>query len=291
MGVEAMVNSRTLVEIQDEEFLVLCEILRICTVHNIQYFITGGTLLGSVYYQDFIPYDDDIDIAMDRKNYDLFLSYAPQEISQNYIIRHFSIDENFKYSIIRVENSDVNIYEANDPDKKISHPSIDIAPLDGSPENPILRRIFFYRLLFLRGLLSWHYSKTINVNMKRSRTQQLMIMILKLTSSFGRMLDPTKIKIKIDKLLSKYPLETSSYAGTFMGAYREREMIPQDIWGSGKNTYRFRDLILRGPENPKKYIKSLYGSFRVYSDEEALRNRHYMIFKDTSSEEKGGVND
>ncbi|AWZ46829.1 LicD family protein [Latilactobacillus sakei] len=263
-------------DIQDKEYEVLIELLKVFEKNNLNYTITGGTVLGANYYKDFIPYDDDIDLSMPREDYTRFLSSIYTEMPAEYRVKHYTLDEEFKYTIIRVENTSIDIMEVSDPAQKISHPSIDIAPLDGTPNNPFLRKVFFYKLLFYRSLLSWHYASSINMLKQRSISQKFLIKVLKLSKPVGSKINPQTIKYKIDNNLSKYSIENSLFAGTYMGAYKDKEMIPTEIWGSLKK-YPFREIEVNGPEDTECYIKTVYGGFRELSEEEAFSARHYIL--------------
>ncbi|WNW16753.1 LicD family protein [Lactiplantibacillus plantarum] len=210
-------------QIQDKEFDVFTALLNIFNKNKLRYFVTGGTVLGANFYQNFIPYDDDIDVALVREDYNKFIEILYHELPEEYRVQHYTLNSDFKYTIVRVENTSIDITEVSDPDQKISHPSIDIAPLDGTPSGNISRKFFFARLLILRGVLTGCYANSINMNKDRSVKDKVLIHSLKIGGRiFKLIVNPTKVKQRIDKILSRHSFDSSPLIGTYMGAYRSK---------------------------------------------------------------------
>jgi lipopolysaccharide cholinephosphotransferase len=85
----------------------LLEVDRICKKHNITYYLGGGTLLGAARHKGFIPWDDDVDIMLDRENYDKFLQVAPEELPEGVILQDPKKDKNsfYCYAKLRLTNT------------------------------------------------------------------------------------------------------------------------------------------------------------------------------------------
>ena len=71
-------------EIQQVGLGILLDVDRVCRKHNIRYSLYCGTLLGCIRHKGFIPWDDDIDIVMDLKNYRRFAEVYPKEAGSDY---------------------------------------------------------------------------------------------------------------------------------------------------------------------------------------------------------------
>ena len=110
---------------------ILDEIVRICDENKLNYFLIGGTLLGAVRHKGFIPWDDDLDIAMPRKDYDKFLNIAKKQINNNYILEYNKTNRKYwlPFAKVRLKNTlyvenTIKNYETN---KEIW---VDIFPID-----------------------------------------------------------------------------------------------------------------------------------------------------------------
>lgn len=76
-------------EVQNIIYNNFVEFDRICRKHGIKYSMEGGTLLGAVKYQNYVPWDDDIDVIMVRSEYERFLSIAPQELGKDFFLQSY----------------------------------------------------------------------------------------------------------------------------------------------------------------------------------------------------------
>lgn len=92
---------------------ILQEIDRICRKHNIEYWLDGGTLLGAVRHGGFIPWDDDIDIAMMADGLETFKNVAPKELCEGLILQTPD-NEPTKEPIVKVRDTNSLYLESSD---------------------------------------------------------------------------------------------------------------------------------------------------------------------------------
>ena len=89
---------------QLKQLSILKEIDRICKSHGINYWLDGGTLLGAVRHGGFIPWDDDIDIAMRQEDLDRFVSIEPSELREGLFLQTPQIEPQSKEPIVKVRD-------------------------------------------------------------------------------------------------------------------------------------------------------------------------------------------
>ena len=124
---------------------MLQEVDRICRKHNISYMLFAGTLLGAVRHQGFIPWDDDLDVVMQRPEYERFMKIAPIELDgeKYFLQREFSEHWPMFFSKLRKNNTAcIERYIAKDVQ---THQGvyIDIFPCDNLSDNSVKRILQF----------------------------------------------------------------------------------------------------------------------------------------------------
>ncbi|MBY4582071.1 LicD family protein [Pediococcus pentosaceus] len=256
---------------------ILNDVVDILEENELKYFLIAGTLLGAVRHKGFIPWDDDMDIAMPRKDYDKFLDIFSKKLPPYLHVKNFMTDPTFKYYITRIIDDRYKVSELRNDNKSesITNVSIDIFPIDGVPNNKILRKVYYFKVLTYRALISLIQKENIDTARKRSIPEKIIIN-LGTKLPLKKFLSANKLQFKIDKLLKKQS-DDSIYAGTIMGAYRLKEILPRDYFGEGKS-YEFEGRKFIGPAKYKEYLNHMYGDYmKLPSKEQRESKRHFEI--------------
>lgn len=93
----------TLKKVQAMQLDILKDIIRVCELHDIRYFVAYGTLLGTVRHQGPIPWDDDIDICMAREDYEKFAAVADKELDSRYELVSMARNLDYPMSLPKVQ--------------------------------------------------------------------------------------------------------------------------------------------------------------------------------------------
>lgn len=257
---------------------IVKNVIVICERYNLKYYMLGGTMLGAIRHGGFIPWDDDIDLGMPRESYEKFLKIAPNELHNNYKLVNYKTNPNYHYYITRILDTETKVIEErieNDKEK-FTNASIDIFPIDGTPNNFIIRKIYYFRVLFHRALMSLCYKDSIDRKRPRGKFEKILLHFLE-KLPIDKITTPYKQKEKIDKLLKGQKIDGSKYIGNIMGAYRTKEIVPAEFYGNG-TIYKFENIELMGVDKYDEYLSWTYGDYMKLPPKEK-RKTHFKILE------------
>ena len=152
-------DSATLAAIQRVTKRCLAEIDRVCTLLDIRYVAYGGTAIGAVRHQGFIPWDDDGDVCMPRPDYERFISEAPALLRDEFVIvsPESHSDYPISFGVLGLKGSEFISKVAKDRPFRMPI-GVDLFVLDEIAEDPArfraqLRGTWLWaRLMFLRSI-------------------------------------------------------------------------------------------------------------------------------------------
>ncbi|MBQ0108399.1 MAG: LicD family protein [Phascolarctobacterium sp.] len=134
-GEKIIVENGTIRKAQLKILEILCEIDRVCKLHSINFYLAKGTLLGAVKYHGFIPWDDDCDIYMMRKDYEIFEKYASKDLASNLFFQTKKTDT-VNCNIAKVRMNGTKLVAEGESEEESFHQGlfVDVFILDYYPE-------------------------------------------------------------------------------------------------------------------------------------------------------------
>lgn len=153
--------------LQMTEFEMLIEVDRICRKYNINYSLDGGTLLGAIRHNGFIPWDDDADVVMLRTEYDKFYKVCQKELdTERFFLQEYRTDKKYRWGYSKMRrNGTLFLREGQEHVKCNQSVFIDIFVYDNVPDQPIIRRLHLFLCYCIRKGL---YSEVGRKNSKNS---------------------------------------------------------------------------------------------------------------------------
>lgn len=265
---------------------ILKEFIYICDNLKLKYYVIGGTALGTIRHEGFIPWDDDIDIGMPRNDYELFLKKAPLIISKKYFIQTHISDPLYPHNFAKIRDENTTFIEKSVKHLDISHGVyIDIFPLDGVRTSKWIK----YKFNIKNKVYSKKISEMFDLSIYGKKLTIKGRLFKVITNILLSRYSYQEVIIKKENLLKKYKYEDNEIVANFCGAWGEKEIVPKSYFGDGTNKL-FENISVIVPEKYDEYLTRLYGDYMKLPPIEQRVTHHYCSIIDLNKSYKHYIN-
>lgn len=264
-----MEKELTLEEIQQESFKVLLKLKEIFDEHGWKYYLAFGTLIGAYRNDGFIPWDDDVDLYVPRKDFDAFIDYAIEHEKEllPFKIIHYKNNPQYVYPIARFTNTEFRSEYFNIKDYGLGT-FVDLYPLDNYEDNPkIIKKAI-------------HLAKQITIagSVKIPKGKSKLRYLIKL---------PYCLIVKhknINKLLKKFDDLSNIYnnkeTDNFLVYWSQNKIVMDKKFFDKEVFHEFNGLEFRVPNHAEELLNLEYHDYKKLPPEsERVAHHYYKIYK------------
>ena len=270
-------NLDTLKKLQNSELGILCEFDKVCKQLGVNYTLSSGTLLGAVRHGGFIPWDDDIDVAMLRKDYNKFIAEGQELLSKHLFIQTYETDKNYPLNFGKIRDVSTVLIEYSTQNLKMKNGVyIDIFPIDRVSTNSLIR---WFDNMILSLISAVKFSCTIEfAKVSSSRFRRL---VRKILFPLARIIGTqrlnkieTFIRVKNNKKYNQY-----TYAERYMGpAYRlKKEMLMNIDIFKNNGKIRFENNEFSAIMEWDVYLTIMYDNYMKLPPKDERKSHHDFI--------------
>ncbi len=259
-------QTASLEEHQKALYCLLQEFDRVCRKLDITYFLFAGTLLGAVRHKGFIPWDDDLDVLMPRKDYQRLLQEGPGLLDQKRFFLQGEFSEHFPMFFSKLRLNGTTCLEKYFPKDPLLHQGVymDIFPCDNAYNGKLGRSVQFAasKVVIAKGLFAEGYD----------------------TDSIAKKLFMTACRLLPRKLFHRIvlgPKHTKKQVHCYLGGARKmaKSTFPAD-WFSRRVEVPFDRGSYWAPAGYDNVLKVLYGDYMTIPPEADRKCKEHSILVD-----------
>lgn len=252
-------------EIKEHLLGMLTEFAKFCDKNGLRYYLSGGTLLGAIRHKGFIPWDDDVDLMMPRKDYEKLL-YLWQD--DRYCLLSCEKNRDYNTPFARIWDTTTKLRWIVLNEKEIGI-FMDIFPIDGFPKGDLRTKIHLLHIKILRSLVNVAVREKF---LENEKFRSIKLILRKLFRQSGN-----HYAQRLNVVAKKYKCDSCQYIGvktTTVHLFQEK--TPKEVYE--ETIYLdFECLKLPAPAGYDIYLKNLYGDYMVLPPEKDRYSEHQFI--------------
>ena len=273
-------NSCGIADLQEKMLEILKYTIGVCDKNNLTYWIAAGTLLGAVRHGGFIPWDDDLDIFMPRKDYEKLWHLLREKRSGQYVLCRTTKNRNYHHRVMQMVDKNTTFIHSRSADEDIEHGVyIDIIPIDICPDNRVQR---------LFQMLHASFFSIYNIQCKPEYKGNKAMSVI--TDILLRIVPNKKLRYVIwkneEKRMLKYSIDpkysSSKYLKVITASMKElMHPFPKEWFGNQK--IPFEDIEVNAPIDTDAYLTAMYGDYMKIPPKEQQIVRHNTEYIDLNN--------
>ncbi|MBQ9645715.1 MAG: LicD family protein [Prevotella sp.] len=243
---------------------ILLAVSDCCQKHQLRYYIWAGTMIGAVRHHGFIPWDDDIDIAMPRPDYEQLIAHASEWLPKPFEFVCAENDDRYPLPFGKVQDASTTLVERQHL-FYLGGIYIDVFPIDGAPAGALRRKCHFAHYEYLKRVLYLLHRDPYRHGHGPSSWVPLLC---------RKAYSLEKAQQKIRRLLLKYSYAQSPLVADYDDGLRGA--MPKSVLGT-PTPYDFEGEKVLGVEQYDTYLTRKYGDYMTVPDGDHQRQHNFHV--------------
>ncbi len=261
----------TLKELHALQLQAALDFAEICKTHNIRYYLIAGCAIGSVRHGGFIPWDEDMDFAMLREDYERFIHVCAASLDKTkYHLQNYRVDPHCTVALTRfcINNTLVRT-DSTAHTKECKNIYFDIFPLDNVPDDEQARGRQKRDIQRINKLILHKIGYRLNDRAKWKQAVHDMIALLLGVIPFHWVIR------RKEKILTRHNQENTRCVCSMASKYSyDKQTMLREIYGT-PTPVKFENVQFDAPEKLHEYLTKLYGNYMQLPPVEK-RNMHHQ---------------
>lgn len=261
-------------KLQLAQLYTMQEIASICEENKITYYLCGGSLLGAIRHNGFIPWDDDLDITMYRSELNKLTKILREKYSEKFFVQDFDSDKNYTRYITKIRlNGTLQAEKGFEEDGIHQGIYIDIFPLDHVTKTDGFGLKFRGKLL---RLLFAYKSARCTKNLQTSKVKKVLIKILK---PFTYLVPRKVVNGLFDWVCTATDKPGAKYTTSFASHYLwKKQLVDNEVYGEGV-LHKFENCEFRIPTKYETLLLQIFGKNYMQLPPVEKRNSGHTLVK------------